>query len=59
MKKFKLQIDEPKLLKLGEPGDQVWGHYQFPNLRLAYVFISIFMTGVHCLPVHFQKQNGC
>ena len=32
MKKFKLHIGEPKLLKQGEPGDQTWGHYQFPRL---------------------------
>ena len=24
MKSFQLKIDEPKLLKQGEPGDQVW-----------------------------------
>jgi len=30
-KNWKLDISEPILLKQGEPGDQVWGHYQFPN----------------------------
>lgn len=29
---FKLVLGEPTVVSQGKPGDQVWGHYQFPDL---------------------------
>jgi len=29
---FKLVLGEPSVVAQGEPGDQIWGHYQFPDL---------------------------
>lgn len=30
--KFRLEIGEPVVVAQAEPGDQVWGHFQFPRL---------------------------